>query len=219
MEAILLIALLLVVAVKAYTGHSINALEAKIRVVALEEGEVSDRLQATESSLRALEKEHKALEQEIKHLENDKDLATLEVAKVGGRPITEDQFRAMLNPTASTAPSEPLPDSQTGAGEQADSNGDQADDAPPELSEEVSEAKVTHGHSAPRPVYTSAGGSARRPRILVVDDNDELRALLIQALNKECDVMDAPDGFEALSQVMKQKDSFDLVITDLNMPR
>ena len=97
MEVIVFFALIAVVAVKGFTTHSIHALESQIRAAQADEAEISERLQSTESSLRALEKEHKVLEQEIKHLENDKDLATLEVAKAGGKPLTEEQLDQLLN--------------------------------------------------------------------------------------------------------------------------
>jgi chromosome segregation ATPase len=106
MEVIVFLALILVVVVKGFTTHSLHALEAKIRAAQSDEADITQRLQSTESSLRALEKEHKTLEQEVKHLENDKDLATLEVVKAGGRPITEEQLQQLMGTVpASTSPS------------------------------------------------------------------------------------------------------------------
>ncbi|MBT4137866.1 MAG: hypothetical protein HOE48_08125, partial [Candidatus Latescibacteria bacterium] len=61
LEAFIFLALLLVIAVKGYTTHSINGLESKIRAAQSDEADISERLQATESSLRTLEKDHKVL--------------------------------------------------------------------------------------------------------------------------------------------------------------
>jgi CheY-like chemotaxis protein len=217
MEVIIFIALILVVATKGFTNHSLHALESKIRTSQSEEAEVSHRLQTTESSLRSLEKEHKALGQEIKHLENDKDLATLEVAKAGGKPITEDQLTELLNGGSRTSdrPANPEPALE---GAQGQNPGEEA------LSDEDSGASPTDSTAGEQSGSNSNGKTVflignRRARILVVEDNDELRALLLQALSKDYDVLEAPDGFEALSQVVKQQEKYDLVITDFNMPK
>ena len=55
-------------------------------------------------------------------------------------------------------------------------------------------------------------------KILVVDDEKGIRFLLSEALlSKGFDVCMAKDGQESLDQM--EKDNFDLVITDINMPR
>jgi CheY-like chemotaxis protein len=55
------------------------------------------------------------------------------------------------------------------------------------------------------------------PRILVVDDDAQVRSLLTKILAREgYDVTDAADGAEAVNAY--QADPFDLVITDLVMP-
>jgi DNA-binding NtrC family response regulator len=54
-------------------------------------------------------------------------------------------------------------------------------------------------------------------RILIVDDNNELRAILKEYLNNDADIVDgAQDGREALNK--HEKTPYDLIITDLNMP-
>ncbi len=54
-------------------------------------------------------------------------------------------------------------------------------------------------------------------RILVVDDNKELRLIIKDYLSDEADYVDgASDGKEAMSKHLEQP--FDLIITDLNMP-
>ena len=215
MEVIVFFALILVVVVKGFTTHSLHALEAKIRAAQADEADITQRLQSTESALRALEKEHKTLEQEVKHLENDKDLATLEVVKAGGRPITEEQLQQLMGTIAKPASSQtkPLdnaPDPQLNT---------QQEQIPNNPSDAESKSPPTQKQTHNEPTDTSSAQMpSARPRILVVDDNDELRALLLQALNKDYEVLEAPDGFEALSQILKQKEKYDLIITDLNMP-
>lgn len=255
MEPIVFFALILVVAVKAFTTHSIHALEAKIRAAQAEEADVSQRLQKTESSLRSLEKEHKGLEQELKHLENDKDLAILEVTKAGGKPLTEEQLEQLLQaaatPTkppaqAKSAPAQPETNTQPPSTPQPQA---ETQSAAPHTTDEEHNPDPSEEHTPTKPVATGAPPPQRttqttsspnisnvsddnealdtnskrdpdaKPRILVVDDNDELRSLLKQALSKDYEVLEAPNGFEALSQILKQKQVYDLVITDLNMPK
>lgn len=55
-------------------------------------------------------------------------------------------------------------------------------------------------------------------RVLVADDNGEIRELLFEALSAiECIVTCVKDGLEALDSL--QAESFDLLITDYQMPR
>ena len=57
-----------------------------------------------------------------------------------------------------------------------------------------------------------------KKRILLVDDSRTVRQLLNLVLKKHifCDITEACDGQEAVQRL--KKDSFDLVITDINMP-
>ncbi len=64
---------------------------------------------------------------------------------------------------------------------------------------------------------------ARTRRILVVDDSGPARLLVCQAIaswsrtrRRPVDVSEAGDGFEALRQLPRA--TFDLVLTDVNMP-
>lgn len=197
MEAVVLIALVLVVVVKAATMHRMSHLESSIRTTQTDEAEVIERLNNMESVVRQLEQDHKAHEQELKHLKNDKDLISLELTKLGEKPITEAQLDALLAPP----PPKPAP-------------------AP---AQETPQAPENAPQVAPQtPPATDAPASQNRsekPRILVVDDNRELRGLLQQALEKEYDVMASPDGFDALTKILKEKQIYDLVIADLNMPK
>ncbi len=58
-----------------------------------------------------------------------------------------------------------------------------------------------------------------RPRILVVDDEQGVRTLWQDALGEEYNVLAAVDGYDALAQVFREGRKFDLIITDLMMPK
>ncbi|HYO24652.1 MAG TPA: response regulator [Lacipirellulaceae bacterium] len=55
-------------------------------------------------------------------------------------------------------------------------------------------------------------------KVLVVDDSGVMRKIIIRALNNcgVTDVLEAADGVEALAKIAEN--SFDLVMTDWNMP-
>lgn len=57
------------------------------------------------------------------------------------------------------------------------------------------------------------------PRILVVDDSPTMRRIIVNTLNRigYSDMVEAADGREALSRM--KNESFDLIITDWNMPK
>jgi signal transduction histidine kinase len=71
------------------------------------------------------------------------------------------------------------------------------------------------------PDHAAAGtvdsGSGSRPRILVVDDNADLRDYVTDLLAPSYDVLTAPDGRAALDLVREQAP--DLVVSDVMMPR
>lgn len=56
----------------------------------------------------------------------------------------------------------------------------------------------------------------RRPRILVVEDQAELRAMLTQYFSVTCDVLSADDGEPALA--LAKKEHPDLILSDVMMP-
>jgi CheY-like chemotaxis protein len=55
-------------------------------------------------------------------------------------------------------------------------------------------------------------------KVLVVDDNQDLRELLQQILSKSYRVTAAADGYEALTNIVQGKERYDVVVTDLKMP-
>jgi len=59
----------------------------------------------------------------------------------------------------------------------------------------------------------------KKPKILVVDDDAELRQLLSILLADDYDVVQAEDGQAALDLVLRTEEQFALLITDLRMPR
>lgn len=65
----------------------------------------------------------------------------------------------------------------------------------------------------------SEGRSNNRKKILIADDSRAVRQLLRMMLERciVCDVTEAEDGQEALE--MLQVRGFDILITDINMPR
>jgi two-component system chemotaxis sensor kinase CheA len=74
----------------------------------------------------------------------------------------------------------------------------------------------------PRPAIAGAAGAAtpRRPRVLIVEDSDLVREGLRRALESHgCEVLSARDGAEALELAERDTRGFDLVSTDVMMPR
>jgi len=65
--------------------------------------------------------------------------------------------------------------------------------------------------------FLPAGSSTTRPRILVADDNADMRAYARRLLNRDYDVALAADGAAALKAI--QANPPDLVLTDIMMPR
>ncbi len=199
MEMFIILGLMcLVVAVKGLTtlwiGHSRKA----IREAEGEEADVLHKLEAVESAKLQLEREKEAVDREEKLMENDRDLVCMEIGKLGVEPIPEDEIDAIDARAEITAARKPqAPPSEGEAGETDDSSPAPSEGEGPESAEESGPSRV---------------------RILVVDDNAELRELLQQVLSRSYDVVSAADGYEALTKIKKEKQVFDLIVTDLKMP-
>ena len=56
----------------------------------------------------------------------------------------------------------------------------------------------------------------RMPRILIIDDDDEIRAILDELLSKSYDCSTSSSATDALALLAGE--SFDLILTDINMP-
>jgi two-component system, cell cycle sensor histidine kinase and response regulator CckA len=82
---------------------------------------------------------------------------------------------------------------------------------------------MTHFHSsvfadAQRRLGLTKAGSARPLRVLVVDDEEAIRAFVTRVLEQAgCTVVTAADGVQALATASTAKD-IDLLLTDLMMP-
>jgi len=55
-------------------------------------------------------------------------------------------------------------------------------------------------------------------RILLAEDEEPLRALLVRAFEAEHSVVAASDGAEALDKLVAADGAFDLLLTDIRMP-
>jgi CheY-like chemotaxis protein len=55
-------------------------------------------------------------------------------------------------------------------------------------------------------------------RILLAEDEEPLRAMLVRAFQSEHAVVAAADGAEALDKLVAAKGEFDLLLTDIRMP-
>ena len=59
----------------------------------------------------------------------------------------------------------------------------------------------------------------RKKKILIADDSEMNRAILIDMLGDEYDVLEAPDGEDAVRQLAQQGVDIDLVLLDIVMPK
>ena len=98
--------------------------------------------------------------------------------------------------------------------------------------EHSDDAFAAAGGSAPSPLRARTRGSSRPPmtrpwRVLLAEDDDEMRALLARSLRSQgYEVIECPDGWTMLryttpyllSLEMEDEVRFDLVISDLRMP-
>ena len=57
-----------------------------------------------------------------------------------------------------------------------------------------------------------------KPRILIVDDDIDVRTLLREALSGDYEIIEATDGIFGLAEVMVGEQHIDLIVTDLKMP-
>ncbi|MBM4283547.1 MAG: response regulator, partial [Deltaproteobacteria bacterium] len=64
---------------------------------------------------------------------------------------------------------------------------------------------------------TATSGAPGRARILIVDDEENIREILSEMLSGDHDVVTAADGFEAIERC-KSDPALDLVFTDLGLP-
>jgi putative two-component system response regulator len=81
----------------------------------------------------------------------------------------------------------------------------------------MSTEPTTPGAAAASPAPDARSGAARRPLVLVVDDSDDIRALLGTLLKRRYEVRLAADGHEAIQAAAKLPHP-DLILLDVEMP-
>lgn len=59
---------------------------------------------------------------------------------------------------------------------------------------------------------------SEKPRILIAEDDNDLRELLAFVFSTDYDVTDVPTGDEALELLSKDDSKFDVLLTDIQMP-
>ncbi|WP_433721465.1 SpoIIE family protein phosphatase [Actinoplanes sp. CA-051413] len=96
------------------------------------------------------------------------------------------------------------------------------DEGPADLPEEQSRLYVEEAHwwmgdTAPAPIAPGEVQDGRRGRVLLADDNADLRDHVSRLLRPSFDVTSVADGLEALE--LARTEQFDLVLTDMMMPR
>lgn len=68
-------------------------------------------------------------------------------------------------------------------------------------------------------VFEAMNKGSRRARVLVVDDDDAVRAVACKVLRRSgYEVLEARGGYEALRIVREEKGDVDLLLTDVVMP-
>lgn len=95
--------------------------------------------------------------------------------------------------------------------------GDRGRGDPDRPSAELPAATTVTSLPQPPAAEPAAAEPPRRARILVVDDNADLRDYLVSLLQSSYDVETAVDGFEAVEAIARRKPT--LILADLMMPR
>ncbi|MDP6775235.1 MAG: response regulator [Candidatus Latescibacteria bacterium] len=65
---------------------------------------------------------------------------------------------------------------------------------------------------------TPPESEAAKPTILVVDDDGEIRRLLLDAFGRDYTIVEAANGLFGLSEIASGEQKIDLIVTDLKMP-
>ncbi|MDP6777819.1 MAG: response regulator [Candidatus Latescibacteria bacterium] len=193
-------ALCLVVITKGITVYWIGQLQARLRELEKESADVRQKLYSAEATQDQQEREKNVMEQGLKLMENDKDLLCQKIVKLGEKPVSEDEIDVM-------------PDVEEEG---------QAEPAPDEEGAEESEGKAAAGPTsgaAEQGAESDAKGAEPKRRVLVVDDEPEMSQMLQKTLASDYDVSAAGDGYEALTKLTKGQEQFDVIITDLKMPK
>ena len=209
--AVIVLLMCLVVGAKSLTSVWIGKSRLVLREGESEESEVLEKIRVVESARLQMERDKEALDRHETHLESERDLLFLEIEKAGGEPIGEEVLDA-IDASQGERSSEEAPSAEDAPSTEGVPEGDAADEAGQTEAASTEEAEARG---------EKAGGTSserERTRVLVVDDNAELRELLQQALSKTYEVVGATDGLDAMDKVSAGGRKFDVVVTDLKMP-
>jgi len=198
-QFVIFLLLLIVVISKGLTLIWLSQRKKQLWELESEGADVSKKLASVEATKLQLEREKKTLDREVNLLENDKNLLCLEIQKLGVQPVDESELDAIAASAVAVAASGAAAPSQDSGGREGDNDTNPSGQQPSEQAQ---------GDRPENP----------RSRILVVDDNEDLREVLQQILTRNYEVFQAVDGFDALTKIVKEKQHYDLVVTDLQMP-
>jgi two-component system chemotaxis response regulator CheY len=194
-----------VLGVKAYTLLSLGKLEREIHDLKADDLEVTGKIIALDATRTQLLRDHKDILADLDTLENQKIQLMTNIQKYGAVPVEEPSLdESVTSPGGETQPAE----SDGPAGE---------NDETVETTDSPTKTRLVDAGSSPESAE-SQDDAADTVRILIVDDNDELRVLLSEVFSRTYAVDRAADGLEALNLILKQGQKYDAVITDLNMP-
>ncbi len=233
--AVVLGALALVIAVKAFTAMALNKEEITQRRLTGDDRELGSKIAALSATERQLLRENKSAEEQLHQVENEKDEFLVAIQKFGATPVDEPTEEAVFGFQKQSAAGTPVTvsanenrvteldeESEEPPDEQNAENVGAGDAASDEGSLPLASAGVTpagfQGEVDAGSSGTAEAEEDSRSRVLIVDDNSELRDLLTEALGETYAIDSAPDGLEALHRLMKQGCRYDVVMTDLNMP-
>ena len=192
--------LCLVVVTKGITVYWIGQLQATLRELEKESADFRQKPYSSEATQDQQEREKNVMDQGLLLLENDKDLLSQKIVKLGEKPVSEDEIDVM-------------PDVEEG-----DATQGAQDEGADEGAEGQSAAARAPGASG-KDVDPPPAEAEPKRRVLVVDDEPEMSKMLQTTLAGEYDVASAGDGYEALTKLTKGKERFDVIITDLKMPK
>ena len=229
--AVLLGALAVVIAVKALTAMALNKQELMLKRVTGDDRELGSKIAALNATERQLTREKKASEEQLQELEAEKDRLLLAIQKFGATPVeepTEEEVFGFRNQT--TVPAGPVSTDKVGEkgpdgtlldepGGVVEEDEERAGDAAaPDEPLSPASASLQGEAGSGATAETSEHDENSKIRVLIVDDNSELRDLLAEALGEGYAIEGAPDGLDALHQLVKKELHYDVVMTDLNMP-
>jgi CheY-like chemotaxis protein len=185
-------------------------LEKQIHALKAEDEEISGKINALDGTRTQFERDNKDTLAEITKLDNEKDQLVLKIQKFGATPVAE--------PSTDSGSKALRPDSDAGPPEETDSEETDVEEERSEGAEQEDENGVAAGLENDAETEDVEVARPGAPRLLIVDDNSDLRDLLAESFGKGYLVDRAADGLEALSMILKEGRKYDAILTDLNMP-